>query len=826
MNNNYELDDILNEIKKKKQERATYQNSAENTSVPEKTTPPEQQNTTQKQQKSSESILAASLSEDSSFNYEQFFVNKSNAKNISQKQSPDAEKNPILKEENSPEPDKVDDATKQVPDLQINNNSEAPVSENAVKYFTPDVKDDAKKDLSEDRRIKIDDTLHEYFTSSNPTIKIDNTQIIQKKSSVQRVSSPTRHIDLSNHTDLKKSQNAKNTSSVSGDTILMDENLQNISSSSKKEQVIFAPIIDSDEEAFDATEYSSPSQKENILKELEEHHVSAIAKVWITALLFSISMYLAISANLSIGLPSIVSFEQNPTAFIIINVILLCISILVCNSTIGGGLISLLKMRADSDSLPACSALASLIHGIAVAFSSANATAPQNLYFSVGILALMFNAIGKLSMESRTLKNFKFMIEENPSYSLACVEDKNVARNLSGKNDSENYNVAYCAKSEFFSNFIGISYGADLSDSICRSVSPIIIFSSLFISILTFLISKNIFAAFACLSALLAATTPFTSSIAANLPFSSADNTLRSYGASLNGPEAVDTFDAVDSVALDVSDIFNKESVILHNIKTFSKVRIDDAILDAASVISHVKGSLYGVFDNIIAGNKAILKDVDSVVYEDGMGISAWVDSKRVLIGNRSLMINHGIDVPSEDFEAKNIAESQNALYLSNSGELTAMFILEYQSTPESKDAFDHFRKNNLGVIINSTDPNVTPELISRLFDFPEDMITVIPSKIQRDYNNLTKTQKTVKALSLYNCSVFLTSKLIDFSVKIKKKTSALIFMQIIAAVIACAFITFFSFSGNILNIGYQLIIIYQLFWTFCSILISVIGWK
>lgn len=40
-------------------------------------------------------------------------------------------------------------------------------------------------------------------------------------------------------------------------------------------------------------------------------------------------------------------------------------------------------------------------------------------------------------------------------------------------------------------------------------------------------------------------------------------------------------------------------------------------------------------------------------MYEEGMGLSAWVDGKRVLIGNSALMRHHEIYTPSADYEAK-----------------------------------------------------------------------------------------------------------------------------------------------------------------------------
>ena len=108
----------------------------------------------------------------------------------------------------------------------------------------------------------------------------------------------------------------------------------------------------------------------------------------------------------------------------------------------------------------------------------------------------------------------------------------------------------------------------------------------------------------------------------------------------LAGYETAEELAAVGAVLLDEKDIFPGESVQLHGMKVFAEKRIDEAILDAASVILSCKGLMSGVFLNMIGGNQRMLKKVDSIIYEDGMGISAWVDGKRVLIGGRELMQN------------------------------------------------------------------------------------------------------------------------------------------------------------------------------------------
>lgn len=856
-NQKYDIDDILSEIKRKKLERDP--NTISPAQEPSSPIVPRSSFRSSEESSTAEAIEKFSIKQSDESTTEPVF---SRTENISAAEIPSEDKvadfniapsvssddkteifTPIVHQTEpniAPQQNSVEFSikTSEIP-------SNEDISNTRVTYFDDSVKASAGKNLlASDRQIKIDDTLHQYFGADAPSSSKKGTFSKSSKKSSHSSVDPTRHIDLSTYEEAKKNRIAQveeiNEATVSVlNTPAVKPEPQPIEDNSAKTQVLITPEpieVPKPQEAEEDNpennppalidEYVSPTQAKSILKDLENQKVSLIVRLALTALLFAGSLYLSLSAQLSSGLPASISFAENSVAFIIINVILLCVAILLCNATVGGGLIALFKLKADSDSLTACSVLASLVHGIALAISPNFSVPAQNLYFSVGILALTLNTVGKLSMVNRIIRNFKFMSEESPSCVLSPLTDKNIAKNLSGKSDSSSYNIAYCSENEFFSNFLELSYGDDFADSLCHTVSPLILAATLLISALTLVISSNILSALTCLSALLAAAAPFTSTLAANLPFASASKNLLSYGATINGFEAIDTFEAIDCVMLDAADIFTKESVVLHGIKTFSKVRIDEAIVDAASVITKTKSALYGTFDKVIAGNTAMLKEVDSLVYEDGMGLSAWVNSQRVLIGNRTLMMNHGIDVPSTDFETRNVAPNQNVLYLSNSGELTAMFILEYKASADALSAFKNFKENGISIVVNSSDPNITPELISKLFDFPEDMINVIPANLHRDFNTLTAKKKSAKGFAAYDGKISLTSKILSDSAGIKKRVSALLLMQIISIFISCAFITFFAFSGNLNNIGYLLIIIYQLFWTACSFLISIVGWK
>ena len=54
------------------------------------------------------------------------------------------------------------------------------------------------------------------------------------------------------------------------------------------------------------------------------------------------------------------------------------------------------------------------------------------------------------------------------------------------------------------------------------------------------------------------------------------------------------------------------------------------------------------------------------------------ISDRRVLVGNRRLLENHGVDVPSRDYENRYAKDGRQLVYLSTAGELSAMFVVSY----------------------------------------------------------------------------------------------------------------------------------------------------
>lgn len=289
------------------------------------------------------------------------------------------------------------------------------------------------------------------------------------------------------------------------------------------------------------------------------------------------------------------------------------------------------------------------------------------------------------------------------------------------------------------------------------------------------------------------------------------------------GGYTAETFAEADSVLMDIDELFPEGSITLHGLKTFAQGRIDEAILDAASVICSTKSTISSIFLNVVQGERKLLKPVDTIVYEDGMGLSAWVNSKRVLIGNRQLMENHGVAIPSRDYEQKYVGGGRDILYLSNSGTLTSMFVISYHADPKVKQSLDIFASRGVKLVINCTDPNITTEKLNDLFGYPEEQLKILSSKYQPQCNELTKEREKAPAAAVYDGNLTHLSNILSASGSIRQACFLSVLLEIVGIVLGFIMITFFLFTGSIASLGLLPLLGYQLFWVAAVFLVAAI---
>lgn len=590
------------------------------------------------------------------------------------------------------------------------------------------------------------------------------------------------------------------------------------------------PEEESEEELED---YSSPKDKEAILHDMKNIKTGLLIRIVVMVILFGVSLYFALAArDIQIAgellpLPTLIQPERNMRAYMIISCAVCAVGALVCSNTVGGGLLAMLKFRANTDTLPMLALLGAFAQGICYIvkpdlFSADKADFGSNLYlfFPVALFVLLFNLLGKMLVILRIQNNFKLVASEKLKHAAVFLTDRSLLREMSKGLSMEEYTIAYPETSRFLSGFLDNSYSEDHAENMSRVLAPICLLAGVILSVLSYLFNKDIAVAVSTFTAVMCVSAPLTSTIAANLPLYRLSKRLIPSGAMVSGYSAIEAFSRTEAVVLDAKDLFRPSDIILHGIKPFDQSKIDSVILDAASVVCNTDGMLTDVFNKIIGSNKAMLRPVENVTYEDSMGLSAWVDGKRVLIGNRELMVNHGIEVPSKDYEMRFVKDRKNIVYLANSGQLSAMFVISYRPNNPTKEQLEELAARGMYLIINTSDPNITAEKIHAAYNFPLELVKLMPAKFHEAYAELTaeKDRSPAKIGFIGSARMMVTAILDCMTAKTAVDQAVLI--QMISLVVGYALVALFSLMGNLSYLSILHLILFHCIWALIGIIV------
>lgn len=583
----------------------------------------------------------------------------------------------------------------------------------------------------------------------------------------------------------------------------------------KENNLSYSQVIEDDDyddelDIYD-NEYQEKSQKQEIFDHLTQKKkslkVSTIALTFLS--IFSFVLCFVSLVDKELKLFKIIDIK--PLNYVVFNILLLLFAMIFSREIFFNAINSIIKRNPSKDILYSLTTLIVFAFNMMILFSHEKILEQNiHIYTPILIISLLFNFKGKLLLAKRVLGNFEYITKEKNLYGVSLINGYKLSTDMTkGIIDDEPF-IAKSIKTDFFKNFLSHSFSKDKSDYICTKIAVFVFPIALFLAAFSFLLQKDLYVSMTVLSGVLVISTTLIGGMIVALPLNDTSDITTHFSDMSPCVDAIETFENTNAVLIDAYDLFPAETVILHGIKTFSGKRIDEAIIDAASVICESKSILSNVFLDIIANNKSLLKKVDSILYEDLMGISAWVENKRVLIGNRELMINHSIAVPSTEYEEKYTKKGQKIIYVSNGGELSAAFIVQLTTKKEIFDAIALLERNEVKAVIKSVDSILTADLIAELFKLEENMVKILPARLHSAYHTevLEKAEIDTSLCTNGNIIGFLISTVATKKLSFCVRVGAI--MNILSVVLGVAMFIAVLFTGKISLFTNLILLIYM----------------
>ena len=561
-------------------------------------------------------------------------------------------------------------------------------------------------------------------------------------------------------------------------------------------------------------DYTGEEDEKSILYELNHNIRKLFMRSLLSGIIAAVVVVLTIVTRIfSSAICSAVPFAQ--AAYAILLFVLMAASLVLNRVAMLSGLSPLVHIKGNSDTAVAVAGAAGMVQIIVSFFCLGDLNGFHvNYYTVIPMLAFFANNVGKLYMVLRVKDNFKFVSSKGQKYASKIYNNESVAMQMMSGTAADRPIIAYQHKTEFPSNFLKISYAPDPSEDLASKLAPITTIASIIIAVMYGVVKLSFADALNAFALITAVSVPVATLLSVNAPVRKLCKTLLSYGSMLSGYPSVKQFCDSTAIMIDANELFPAESISLEGIKTFEDYSIDESLLCGIAILKEAQNPIANAFDSVVAETEETLPEVESVLYEDEIGLVGWIKSERILVGSRTLMEKYSVEVPNMEYEEKYTSQGRQVTYLSRAGRLVAMFVTRYTPDAQLKAEMQRAETNGISFLIRTTDYNVTNDLIAKLYDLFYRSIKVLPTGLGNVLKEAEDTvEETSRSYLITNGKAASLARAVTGCVKIKHNISLSIIIQLIAVIFGLLVASTLSLYAGVQVMGSLEVLIYALFW-------------
>ncbi len=571
------------------------------------------------------------------------------------------------------------------------------------------------------------------------------------------------------------------------------------SEQSEESEVVYPeePSEDQKETVCEEEQPMTPQQISTLRQALQSAQQAAGLNLFVAGVA---TFILCLIAFFAFATPAV---SMNPVTYLIIHLVLFGAVFIAARNIIKRGMSGLFN-HITAESGVALAAIVTVIH-TALQFLNttgvADGTTP--LFTSVTGLLLLILLIADKVEADRMIRTFPLVVSKGEKLAAKRIADDTLAEEIGRPAVPLGIpRVAYFRKTECGGQYMENAVDSQSGHAFVRWYTPILLIVAFAGALLYWLINgfSAWLSAITVLCAMVVLASPALIVLYLRAALASSNNALRKQKTAIIGYDAVREYGASHAVVLDAIHLFPENSVLLHGIKTFSGTRIDEAILDAASVSVRAGGPLSHMFRRMIVNKVDMLHDVDTLVYEQDMGLSGWVSGRRVLIGNRRLLDNHGIDIPSKDYEERYAKDGRQLVYLSIAGELSAMFVVSYIADSTVKKTLVDLTNRGVTLLVRTCDPNITEHLIASTFGLNGFYVELLNAPAGRSYEGLVDGMSAFENTGIISAdSVCCMMNAVSHCRRLRNGSRFIYVLQSVLGAIGCALALAMALGLNVM---------------------------
>lgn len=476
-------------------------------------------------------------------------------------------------------------------------------------------------------------------------------------------------------------------------------------------------------------EYGSVEERTAVHRKLVENNTKAtknlvaVGAICLVLLIFNVIPVIAANLSFEAGF-----FSQGSVGLNVFNAVMLIAAIAVNSARFISGFKSLLKGVVTSDTAVSLACAVALLQNTVMAVFGGDAG--SSVFSVAAVFAVLVTKITEKSDAQRILGNFEICAYkyEHNMYAVHLIDNEAEIFEIGKGLMMGNAELLYSSQISFPSDFVKNSQTAEGGNTLLKILVPAAGVASLIAAVAAGIVNSSFSVALSAFAGTFCVTAPVLSAFIPAFILRTANFNLNATGTMIAGLDTAEKVACSNAVVMDSADIFDRKQCTMHGMKDFKNIRIDDVLLYAAALVIKSGGPLRDCFEQVIDGRQELLPPIKELVYEDKLGIAARIHNQKVLLGNRSLLINHNIEVPDKSVEDRYSHSGRKVMYLAVAGKIAALFVVSYAVDKNLEGYFKTLESNGMQVLVRTNDVNVTEELISTSFGLPQQTFKVLSS--------------------------------------------------------------------------------------------------
>lgn len=415
---------------------------------------------------------------------------------------------------------------------------------------------------------------------------------------------------------------------------------------------------------------------------------------------------------------------------------------------VGGGLWSLIRLEPNRDSLPALCWLAATVQTAALTIRPMGFIHPAiHCCLPAGILALMFGCMGKMLTGKGGLRGLSMLQQPGDKYVPYLARGQTAAVLMKGLPEEGSLPAAN-RRTAAVTDIETMVLAADSSDQLSRKLSLLGAGIGAAAALVGFLITKQKHFALMMFTLITIVFAPASAYLCTACPFSGLAGRTAKEGGMICGELAAERCRSAGAVLMDAEELIPPSAIKMAAIKTFEGARIDQVLVDAASVLQGTGSLLSRLFAQALGG-LAPRSPAASTELIDGKGIVGWLGDRRVLLGNREMMLTYQVKAPSAEYEKRFTDKGRDLIYLASGGELAAIFVLTIRPSEKPCRAVQALTDSGFGLLLTVSDGFLTAERLARLLELDPQQVKVLPQQLRPQAERISAEVRVKQAAAV-----------------------------------------------------------------------------